>query len=218
MGMRSYILIPGAGTDSWYWQPLASELRDRGQDAVPVDLPCADPAAGLPEYADAVAEAIGERERVVVVAHSFGGFTAPLVCDRVPVELLVLVTAMIPAPGEPPGDWWANTRHRDAGVGEHSDLELYYHDVPGSLAQEAMRHELGQSDAPLDAPWPRDAWPDVPTRFLLCTEDRCFPAPFMRRVVRERLGVVPDEIATGHHPMLARPQELADRLVAYPLG
>jgi hypothetical protein len=26
---------------------------------------------------------------------------------------------------------------------------------------------------------------------------------------------VPDEIATGHLPMLARPQELADRLEAY---
>ena len=37
----------------------------------------------------------------------------------------------------------------------------------------------------------------------------------MRRVVRERLGIVPDEIATGHMPMLARPTELADRLDGY---
>jgi pimeloyl-ACP methyl ester carboxylesterase len=210
--MSSYILIPGAGSDSWYWHPVVAELRDRGHDVVAVDLPCEDDSAGLTEYADAVVDAIGDRERVVVVAHSFGGFTAPLVCDRAAVELLVFVSGMIPAPGEPPGEWWTNTGYEDAD-GQASDP--YFEDVPPELAEEATRRELGQSGTPMVAPWPRDAWPDVPTRFLLCTEDRLLPAPFMRRVVRERLGIVPDEIATGHMPMLARPQELADRLEAY---
>ncbi|MGI5283693.1 hypothetical protein ACQEVF_10205 [Nonomuraea polychroma] len=31
-------------------------------------------------------------------------------------------------------------------------------------------------------------------------------------VVRDRLGVTPDEIAGGHAPMLARPKELVDYL------
>jgi pimeloyl-ACP methyl ester carboxylesterase len=213
--MSTFILIPGAGTDSWYWHLLVAELRGRGHDAIPIDLPSADAAAGLPEYADTVIRAIGDREDVVVVAHSFGGFTAPLVCDRAAVDVLVMLQAMVPAPGEPPGEWWANTGYGDAGAGEHDDLETYFHDVPDALAAETMRHEIDQADAPLIAPWPLAAWPDVPTRYLLCSEDRCFPAPFMRRVVRDRLGSVPDEIATGHMPMLARPGELADRLAAY---
>jgi hypothetical protein len=54
----------------------------------------------------------------------------------------------------------------------------------------------------------------VPTRFLLCRDDRFFPAEFMRRVVRERLGIVPDEIDGGHTIALGRPGELADRLEA----
>ena len=45
------------------------------------DLPCEDDLAGLPEYANAVIEAIGDRTDLVVVAQSFGGFTAPLVCE-----------------------------------------------------------------------------------------------------------------------------------------
>jgi pimeloyl-ACP methyl ester carboxylesterase len=216
--MSTFILIPGGGSDSWYWHLLAPELRDHGHDVVAVDLPSADDAAGLPEYADAVVAAISDRERIVLVAHSFGGFTAPLVCDRRPVDLLVMLQAMVPAPGEPPGEWWANTGHADAGAGAHEDLDTYFHDVPQPLAEETMRHELDQSGTPLRAPWPLDAWPAVPTRYLLCSEDRCFPAPFMRRVVQERLGIVPDEIATGHMPMLARPRELADRLVAYAVG
>ena len=57
----------------------------------------------------AKARLIGKRRDLVLVAQSFGGFTAPLVCERVPVDLMVLVAAMIPSPGELPGDYLANT-------------------------------------------------------------------------------------------------------------
>ena len=213
----TYVLIPGAASDSWYWHLVAPALRERGGDVVAVDLPCEDDAAGLAEYAGTVVDAIGGRSNLVVVAHSLGGFTGPLVCERVPVDVLVLLQAMIPAPGEPPGEWWANTGYEDEVGVDVSALDTFFNDVAPDLAAEAMRREMGQSGTPMAAPWPLDAWPDVPTRFLLCSEDRFFPAPFMRRVVRERLGIEPDEIATGHLPMLARPEELADRLAAYAL-
>ena len=67
----------------------------------------------------------------------------------------------------------------------------------------------------MQEPWPLAAWPDVPTRILLCRDDRLFPPEFMRRVARERLGITPDEIAGGHCVALSRPNELADRLEAY---
>jgi hypothetical protein len=50
---------------------------------------------------------------------------------------------------------------------------------------------------------------------VLCTEDRLFPPEFMRRLVAERLGIVPDEIAAGHYVALSRPHELADLLDGY---
>jgi hypothetical protein len=62
---------------------------------------------------------------------------------------------------------------------------------------------------------PFEARPDVPTRVVLCRDDRLFPATFLRRVGRERLGVTPDEIDGGHTPALSRPKELAVRLLAY---
>ncbi len=62
-------------------------------------------------------------------------------------------------------------------------------------------------------PWPLAAWPDVPTRVLAPRDDRLFPLDFQRRVARERLGLEVDEMAGGHVPMLARPAELATRLV-----
>jgi pimeloyl-ACP methyl ester carboxylesterase len=60
-----------------------------------------------------VVDAVGERRPVIVVGHSLGGFTAPLACARIPVDLLVLVAAMIPSPGELFDDWWANAGYAE---------------------------------------------------------------------------------------------------------
>jgi pimeloyl-ACP methyl ester carboxylesterase len=78
------------------------------------------------------------------------------------------------------------------------------------VAEALARGERSQSGTPFEKPWPLEGWPDVPTRFLLCRDDRFFPAEFMRRVVRERLGITPDEIDGGHLPALARPQDLVE--------
>jgi pimeloyl-ACP methyl ester carboxylesterase len=225
--MATFVLIHGAGGDSWYWHLVVPELRDRGHEVVAVDLPCEDDSAGLPEYADAVVEAIGDRTDLVLVAQSMAGFTAPLVCERVPVDLMVLLAAMVPAPGESPGDWWDNTgwelarREQNQRDGRDPDAEIdviadFFHDVPPDVVAEAMaRGERGQSGTPFEKPWPLAAWPDVPTRVLICRDDRFFPADFMRRVAGERLGITPDEMDGGHVPALSRPRDLADRLVAY---
>jgi hypothetical protein len=55
----------------------------------------------------------------------------------------------------------------------------------------------------------------VPTKVVLGTEDRLFPAAFMRRLAAERLGLVPDEIVAGHYVPLSRPRELAGLLAGY---
>jgi hypothetical protein len=53
-----------------------------------------------------VVDAIGSRRYVLLVAGVLEGFTAPLVCERVAVREVVLVSAMIPVAGETPRDWW----------------------------------------------------------------------------------------------------------------
>jgi pimeloyl-ACP methyl ester carboxylesterase len=195
---------------------VEAELRARGHDAISPDLPSDDDSAGLPEYADSVAGAIGDRTDLIVVAQSFGGFTAPLVCDRVAVALLVLVAPMIPAAGEAPADYWSNTRYHEEARDRYDDaIALFYQDVPPELAAEALNRARPQSEARMGEPSPLRAWPDVPTRVLICRDDRLFPAGYLRRVARERLGIIPDEIEGGHTPALSRPHELVDRLEAY---
>ena len=214
--MSTYGLIHGAGSDAWYWHLVEPRLRTRGHDVVAIDLPCDDDSAGFEEYADVVVEAVGERDDVVVVAQSLGGFTAPLVCDRLDVRLIVLVAAMVPRPGESPGDWWSNTGHE---FPEPFDPEVVFtHDLTPELAAASFEHVRPQSGAPFERPYPFDCWPDVPTRFLLCRDDRFFPADFLRHVVRDRLGIEPDEMSGGHLPALAHPDELVEWLDSYRAG
>jgi hypothetical protein len=214
--MATFVLLHGAGSDPWYWHLVAPELQEAGHDVVAPTFPCDDDTAGLPAYVDAAVDAIGDCDDVVLVAQSLAGFVAPLVCERMPVELMVLVAAMVPCPGETAGEWWANTGHEAARDPASDDpFVTFLHDVPPDVAARAEAHVRAQTSAVFELPWPLRAWPDVPTRFLLCRDDRFFPADFQRRVVRERLGIVPDEMDGGHLPALARPHELAQRLLAY---
>jgi pimeloyl-ACP methyl ester carboxylesterase len=224
--MATFALIPGAGGLAWEWHRLGPELEARGHVAVPIDLPAGDDGSGLAEYADWTAASIRGRTDVVLVAQSFGGFSAPLVCERARVDLIVLLNAMIPKPGETFGEWWSNTGQGQA-MREHAttlgldprDLEddrvLYYHDVPPEVVEEALQLDPQQSSAPLGQPWPLERWPEVPTHVLSGRDDRLFPAEFQRRVAQERLGITPDTIAGGHMVALSNPVGLAEQLDRY---
>jgi pimeloyl-ACP methyl ester carboxylesterase len=223
--MTTCALIPGAGSDSWYWSRVVPLLADRGHEAVTPDLPTGD--AGWEEYADAVAAAIGDRTGVVVVGQSMGAFTAPLLCERVDVAALALLCPMIPAPGDTGGGWWeaagqdaaarADAQRDGRDPDAPFDLETtFLHDVPEDLAAALMaRPQPGQADRPFEEPWPLDAWPDVPTTVLAGARDRLFPLELVRRLTRERLGVDDVHVVdSGHLAALVRPEVVAEWLLS----
>lgn len=222
--MTTFLLIPGAGGQASFFSRLVPALERRGHRAVAVDLPAGDDDAGLDAYADAAAGAVEPGVPITVVAQSMGGLTAPLVCARRPVELLVLLNAMVPVPGETGGQWWTTTGQDDAQRAHLETLDLpaaadeddvvYFHDLPPVLAAELRRQPVEQSGRPFEDPWPLAAWPDVPTRVLAGRDDRLFPLEFQRRLARERLGLDVDEVPGGHLAALSRPVELAERLDA----
>ncbi|MEA3215286.1 MAG: hypothetical protein QOJ19_1442 [Acidimicrobiia bacterium] len=207
--MTTFAFIHGAGDVGWYWHLVEAELRAVGHDTVAPDLPIEDDTAGLADYATAVVEAIGDRRDVAVVAQSFGGYTAPIVADRIGARLIVLVAAMVPSPGESAEEMFTNTRWQPEQLEDSSAQAVFYHDVSRELADEALRRGRRQSNTPGREPWPLRAWPEIETRFVLCRQDRFFPAGWLRPVVRDRLGIEPVEIDSGHCPALSRPRELA---------
>lgn len=206
--MATFVFIHGAGGHGADWRLVADGLHASGHRTVRVDLPCDQPV-GLDAYADAVVEAIGEeRNDVVLVAHSLGGLTAPVVASRVPVSAMVFVTAMVPLPNERGCDWWSNTEHAAAfeaqGLPDDSDETIYLNGVPPEVLAASLPPR-DQTVEVLGDPCPLTEWPDVPTTFLVCTEDRFFPVAWMTDVVRARLGIDPLPIPGGHCPYLATP-------------
>jgi pimeloyl-ACP methyl ester carboxylesterase len=222
--MSTFVLIPGAGGTAWYWHRVVPLLEEADHRALAVDLPGDDPRAGLEAYADLVIGAIGKRRDVTLVAQSLGGFTAAIVASRVALERLVFVNAMIPNPGETPGEWWKNTDWEKArmaaaarhGYGGEFDLATYFlHDVPKDVVEEGAAHQRDEAKVVFDDPARFDAWPDIPIHVVAGKDDRFFPCEFQIRVARERLGTAVDEIAGGHLLALSQPRATAELLSSY---
>jgi hypothetical protein len=223
---RTYVLIPGAGGVAWFWHRVVPLLQAAGHEAIAVDLPGDDPAAGLPEYARLVEAAISSRSSrggVVLVAMSLGGFTAPLVASKVPVSAIVFVNAMIPSPGETAGAWWDNTGWSDAriaaakqgGYTTEVDLPVYFlHDVPPEVAASGEPYQRPEADAAFASVCDFDGWPPVAIRAVAGADDRFFPVAFQQALARDRLGIEADVLPGGHLIALAHPAELASYLLA----
>lgn len=216
--VTTWLLIPGAGGAGWYWHRIVERLTARGDIALAVDLPADDPDAGVPRYVEVALEALGGRERPVVVGQSLGAFTAAEVCRRIPVERLVLVNAMIPAVGETPGQWWTHSGHQDAKAAadraagranaEFDEVWEFLHDVPAEVVAAGAQHQRAQSGGPFADGWSLASWPEIPVSVVVGRADRFFPAGFQIRLARERLGVEPVVIPGGHLPALADPDAL----------
>jgi pimeloyl-ACP methyl ester carboxylesterase len=222
--VATFVLVPGAGGNASYWAELEPELRRHGHDSVAVQIAQDDPQLGLPAYAAIVDDAIGDRDDVILVVQSLAGFTAPMISK--PVRMIVLLNAMVPIPGETPGDWWDATgsgpareaADEAAGRSTAFDLERHFlHDIPPDVRERMTQREQprGPADTPFGQPCAFAEWPDIPIKVLVGRDDRFFPADFQRRVAQERLGIEADEIAGGHCVALSNAAGLADRLAAY---
>ncbi len=196
-------------------------LFEAGHDAIAVELPGDDETAGLARYTELVVDAIGSHTDVVLVAGSLGGFTAPLVCERVPVRELVFVNAMIPEVGETARDWWAHTgalaaqeeAARAGDYGPFDEATYFLHDVDPETAAEGERYRRSEADIVFSSVCDFEAWPRIGISVLAGHDDRFFPLALQRRVARDRLGVEADVLPGGHLLPLAQPRLVAEYLL-----
>jgi pimeloyl-ACP methyl ester carboxylesterase len=208
---------------SWYWHRVAPLLRAAGHEAIAVDLPGDDRRAGLARYTDIVLHAMANSSEAILVAQSLAGFTAPLVCARAPVRMLVFVNAMIPKPGESAGEWWGATGAAEArkqaadhhGYATDFDVATYFlHDVPQDVLHAAPEPRR-EAERVFGERCRFKRWPDIPIHVLAGRDDRFFPIEFQGRVARARLGKEVDEIRGGHLVALSNPEGLSEGLVGY---
>ncbi|HVF77548.1 MAG TPA: alpha/beta hydrolase [Solirubrobacteraceae bacterium] len=229
--MTTFALIHGAWGTGWHWGTVPGELQRLGHEVVAPDLPCEDPTATFDDYAGVILAALedGRGDDVVVVGYSLGGHTAALVAARRPVRALVYLAALVPEPGVSLNEqfaWGENMLLPDYTAGIENtgalsrwvDFDVYHcvgcHDCPEPVARERFARSRGQCRALYRKPCSLTAVPDVPTRFILCSEDRLMNNALLEPAVRERVDSDPVELAASHSPMASRPVELARLLSA----
>lgn len=222
-------LVHGGQLGGWSFDLVRRELARRGFDSVAPDMPAGNADAGAERYADVVTEALTHTTgAVILVGHSLGGLTIPLVAQRRAVARLVFLCGAYPEPGrshfqvraEQPGEGVApgpSSAWQTPGdfhlLPRELARELFFHDSPPALQEWALDRMRPQSRRPMREISPLQSWPDIPVSHIIATDDRCIPRDSALRTVRRLFNATPIEVPGGHCPSLSRPELIADVLV-----
>ncbi|MEU4620271.1 alpha/beta hydrolase [Actinoplanes sp. NPDC023801] len=157
-------------------------------------------------------------EPAVVVAHSYGGIVAAEAAAGVPaVRHLVFVSSYLAEPGESLSTFGAGTpppfldfdpEGGTFGARPESFAGTFVQDCPPDIVRDGAARLIRQTLAVTQQPVRAAAWHDVPTTYLVCTEDLGTPAAAQREFARRAGRVI--EIEAGHHPFLSRPEAVAE--------
>lgn len=218
--MTTIVLTHGAFHGSWCFAPLVQELDQRGVRTALVDLPLTD----LTEDAAAVTSVLETIEGpVILLGHSYGGAVVTVAGNHPSVEHLVYLTALGPDAGELGSggpmtigeEFLLTMRVGDDGIpfiDPDSAAQIFYPDIdPEEAAQWATNLRPGNTGGAVIVE--EAAWRTRPTTYVVCTDDPILLVDG-QRAVAERMGADIVEIPGDHSPMVGRPAELADILVA----
>ena len=224
--MSTFGLIHGGWHGAWCWERLVGPLQERGHDVVTLDLPSEDPSAGLEEYADTIERALGDADDVMLVPHSLGGLVGPVVAARRPLRALVYLAGLVPQPGlsfhdqvsasEEPILLFKSGRAIDEQGRSHwpdpeATVSIMYPDLSPDDARWAAERLRPQAQRSQTEPSPATP-PGLRVESIIGANDPVVSPSWSRRVARERLGVEPVELPSGHFPMITHPEPLADAL------
>jgi len=229
--MSTFCLVNGSTQNPLCWKLLVSELERHGNQTITPSLPVDESAASGTRYAEVIAQALeGMSDDVVLIGHSASGMFVPLVPSLRPIRRLVYLASLIPKPGvsirqqlaaEPemltPTWVEAFRAGRDPSTDDEVAIDFLFHDCPPeAMKLGLMTRTKMYAEGAMTEVFPLEALPDVPSSYIVCSDDRTITPEWSRRAALERLGVEAIELPGGHCPYLSRPLQLADVLINLP--
>src|SRR5688572_8117370 len=225
------VLVHGAWHGAWCWEKVVPLLDDAGVPSVALDLPghgdSTEPLTDLAGDATALREALDRLDDVVVCAHSYGGVVATeaaaghpgirhlIYISSFPVEVGESATSVVVA-GEASSEL-ANAMVSDGDGTVTLDGAIapsaLFGDCAPDDAVKAPARLCKQSWAELQGEATRAAWKQIPSTYVVCTEDRIVAPAFQHVLARRCTNTV--EWPTGHSPFLSRPELVADLLITH---
>jgi pimeloyl-ACP methyl ester carboxylesterase len=213
------VLVHGTTQAPAGWQRTAAVLRGAGHEVYAIDLIGLHPNSTSGAYGEAAVEQIPGGRCDVVAAHSGGGLLLPAIARALAARAQVYVAAVIPDGVRS----FADELRDDANVVAHDD----WIGVDPTSDVDAARHFLFHDCDDTVTAWAlttlRSFRPtavydeviagiDIPAAAIVPTNDRTLHAEWMTGAARQRLGVEPVRIDTGHCPHVSRPQTVADTI------
>ena len=216
--MTNIVLVHGLWSDGSSWAQVITELLSRGHEPVAAQL-------ALESFDDDVASVRRTMATVagplLLVGWSYGGAVISAAAVGQPqVKALAYVAGFAPEEGESVSD--LSRRRRGSLIREHLVITDDRHSyLDRAHFGEVMAHDAGPLAVAIAAatqrlprigvdagPSGHPAWHELPTHYLLATEDRAVP-PQTQREMAIRMGAAITEIDSSHAPMLSRPADVA---------
>ncbi len=236
--MARFVLVHGAFSGGWIWEPLAKQLTAAGHTVEAPDLPGSGddqtPPSGvtLDSCAARIVSALEKSaEPSFLAGSSMGGIIATQAAARCPdrVAALIYVAAFAPRDGqslldlsrlpEGAGDQvQANiTVEGDPPVATMPDAasrDAIFGSCPDDIASWAIARQRPQAVAPFATPVsiPPGVLDGIPRYYVLCHRDRAIPPALQRRMSKEVECAEVIELDTDHMPHLSKTAQLADAL------
>lgn len=211
------VLVNGAWHGPWCWEPLLNQLGDVRVHTVALTSAGHDPAAlgDLFSDAEAVRQAVSAIDApVVLCGHSYGGAVIteaaaglPNVAGLVYLCAFQLDTGEALAAGQEPPDWW---ELHDGYVAALRPHEIFYTDLDEATVAPLLPQLGYQALAAFTQQLTKAAWREIPSTYLVCTEDRAIPVQKQEAMARRATRVV--RMDTAHSPFVSRAAEVADLL------
>ncbi len=230
--MARFVLVHGAFSGGWTWEPVTAALQAAGHAVAAPDLPGsgddATPAeeVTLDGYAQRIVEALKDGdEPAVLVGHSMGGVAITHAAGLAPelIAKLVYVCAFLPSDGKGLLDMTQLPEGADDQIQANLIIEpptgrltddgmrlAAYNNTPEAQIVAALPRHRPQPLAPMATPVARGAgFDDIPRAYVICNRDQSIPPPLQRRMIADD-GHVSEifELDTDHAPMLSATDDL----------
>lgn len=227
------VLVHGAFHGAWCWDRVVPRLQEQGVSAHAVDLPGHGESPGAPgdlhAHGDFLrAHLAGLDGPLVVVGHSYGGAViSDGAAGNDAVARLVYLAAIVAdaeetlstvMPGALPAG--AELSEVPAAMGMDDDgflvldpelaVGAFYADCEADDVEFALARLGPQNPTTFAQPVRAAAWREVPSTYVVCTDDRAVSVAFQRALATRTTTRV--EMATSHSPFFSAPEALADLL------
>ena len=203
-------------------------LSEAGVRSLLIDLDPRDfDGANASECSSHIAEGLVNLDRVILVGTSCSGLIIPVVSMFRPIDHLVFVCAGLPDIGRSATDqiFGDGLLHEDwvaySGAPDSEDAArtFMFNDCDDETLNWALTTvRLWMPQPAYDEVTPLEAWPAIPSTYVLGTRDRIINERWARPAATTRLGQPPVELDTGHCPQNSRPEALAQILNQITIG